>query len=151
MRISDAGVAGVTPELEACLFSACMAGDCVTEPGLGGGPISSSGSGEIESASELSRLRRGSNPLEEGRFPRTSSNRSVTSFGGMRDDTVAFRRPGFTIGDCRTREAAERGAVLLLALLNFLPCSCCPAPDSSNNSMSTSIGDAPVELPDVVP
>ena len=57
MRINDAGVAGATPCGD-CLFRcASIAGEWVAEAGLGGGPISDKGSGEIESVSELSRPR----------------------------------------------------------------------------------------------
>lgn len=124
MRINEAGVAGATPAAEVCVFSGFMAGEGCTEVGLGGGPISDRGPGEIESDSELSRLRRRSAPLEEGRMARSSSIRFVTSFGGMSDDTVAFRRAGFTMGDCRTRAGAALnrvGALLLFALRSFLP------------------------------
>lgn len=152
MRIKDAGVAGTTPWPKVCLLCAIIAGDCVTEPGLGGGPISSRGSGDIESASEPSRLRGACRPLDEGRLARASCISSVTSLGGMSDDTVAFRRPGFTMGDCRTRPAAVdgRGAVLRFELLSFLPCSDGAIAASPSISMSTSTGDAPVELPEVV-
>jgi hypothetical protein len=50
---------------------------------------------------------------------------SVTSLGGMEEEIVAFRRPGFTMGDCRTRALgfADRRAFLLLVLRNFRPVS----------------------------
>lgn len=142
MRIRDAGVAGVA--LPFCC--AIIAGECVTEPGLGGGRISESmGSGEMESVSEPSRLLGTSSPLEDGRLPRASCMSSVTSLGGIREETVAFLRPGFTMGDCRMRELAllDRGGflLLLLLLLSFLLESCCAIADSPNNSMSTSIGE----------
>ena len=136
------------------MFSGFMAGDGCTEVGLGGGPISERGPGEIESDSELSRLRFRSAPLDEGRMARSSSSRSDTSLGGMSDDTVAFRRPGFTMGDCRTRAGValkREGALRLFALLSFLPWLDWAMAGSSNMSMSTSTGGAPVELPDVVP
>ena len=99
------------------------AGDAVEEPGLGGGRISDSmGSGEMESVSELSRVRGASRPLENGRCERASCMRSVTSFGGINEETVAFRLFGLTIGDCRTRVLAlARGTFLLpVALRLFL-------------------------------
>lgn len=151
MRIRDAGVAGATPDSVDCAF---IAGDGCTELGLGGGPISDRGPGEMESDSELSRLRRRSAPLDEGRIARSSSNRFVTSLGGMREDTVAFRRAGLTMGDCRKRAGAaeKRVEVLLLAaLLSFRLWLAWVMAGSSNMSMSTSTGDAPVELPEVVP
>lgn len=154
MRINDAGVAGATPWLD-CLFRwASMAGDCVTEVGLGGGPMSDKGSGEIESVPELSRPRGTSNPLQDNMEDRSlcaPSTNSLTSFGGTREVTVAFRRFGFTMGDCRTRLVAfdERGALRLL-LRSLLPCSGCAIADSGSRSMSTSMGDVPVELPEVV-
>lgn len=125
-----------------------MAGEGVTEAGLGGGPISERGSGEMESVSELSRLSRASIPLN--RLPRASSNKSDTSFGGIKEETVAFRFPGLTMGDWRMRTgAAERGAPLLLPL-SFLPdCSSEAKADSSSMSMSILTGDAPAELPEV--
>ena len=85
---------------------------------------------------------------------RSSSNRSVTSLGGMSDDTAAFRRPGFMMGDCRTRAGLalnREGALLLVALRSFLLLLDWLMAGSSNMSMSTSTGDAPVELPEVVP
>lgn len=149
MRIRDAGVAGVAQPPFCC---AIMAGECVTEPGFGGGRISDSiGSGEIESVSEVSRLCGTSSPLEDGRPPRASCISSVISFGGMEEETVGFRRPGFTIGDCRTRLLGfvER-EVFLLVLLNFLPPSCCIMAGSPSMSTSTSTGEWPVELQEVV-
>lgn len=94
------------------------------------------GSGEMESVSEPVRLYGTSKPP---RPPVVSSIRSLTSFGGMRVETVAFRRPGFTIGDCRTRVLAfaDRGALLLFVLLSLRPVSCCVA----EVSISTSIGE----------
>lgn len=143
MRISEAGVAGVAP----CpLICAIMAGDWVIEAGFGGGRISESmGSGEMESVSEVFLLWAASKPL---RPPVVSSIRSLTSFGGMRVETVAFRRPGLTMGDCRTRVLAfaDRGALLLFVLLSLRPVSCCVAAFS----ISTSTGEWPVELPEVV-
>lgn len=126
------------------------------DAGFGGGRISrmsdSMGSGDIESVSDLSRLCGTSRALEDGRPPRASCISSVTSFGGMRDEAVTFRRPGFTMGDCRTRPLAfaDRGAFLLLVLLNLRPVSCCIMAGSPRISMSTSIGEWPVELPEVV-
>jgi hypothetical protein len=121
--------------------------------GFGGGRISDSiGSGEMESVSDPSRLWGTSRPLEVGRPPRASCMSSVTSLGGMEEEIVAFRRPGFTMGDCRTRALgfADRGAFLLLVLRNFRPVSCCVMAGSPRISMSTSIGECPVELPEVV-
>lgn len=152
MRIKEAGVAGAAPGADAWAFSGLIAGDGCTEVGLGGGPISERGPGEIESDSELSRLRRGSAPLDEGRWARSSSKRSVTSLGGISEDTVAFRLAGFTMGDCRTRAGAPENReeeLLLFALLSFLPWLVWVMAGSSNISMSTSTGEAPVELPDV--
>ena len=110
------------------------------------------GSGEMESVSELSRVRSASKPLEEGHRERASSIRSVTSFGGISEETVAFRRFGFTMGDCRTREVPlVRGMARLLVFLNgLLPCSCATMAGSPSRSMSTSMGEWPVELPEVV-
>ena len=147
----EAGVAGATPGAEFCAF---IAGDGCTEFGLGGGPISERGPGEMESDSELSRLRRRSAPLEDGRVARSSSKRSVTSLGGISDDTVAFRRAGLTMGDCRTRVGAAENrveALLLAVFLSFRPWLDWLMAGSSNISMSTSTGEAPVELPEVVP
>lgn len=77
-----------------------MAGEAFSEPGIGGGRISDNkGSGEIESVSEVSRLRSTSKPLDRGRFCRASCTSSLTSLGGMSEDTVALRLLGFTIGD----------------------------------------------------
>jgi hypothetical protein len=121
--------------------------------GLGGGRISDSmGSGEMESVSEPSRLWGTSKPLEVGRPPRASCMSSVTSLGGMNEETVAFRRPDFTMGDCRTRPLgfANRGAFLLLVLRKFRTVSFCVMADSPRTSMSTSMGECPVELPEVV-
>jgi hypothetical protein len=131
-----------------------MAGELATEEGLGGGPISDKGSGEIESVSERPEPWGTSSPLEDGLDGLVlcaSSTNSLTSFGGTREVTVAFRRPGFTMGDCRTRPeaVAGRGALLLL-LRNFLPCSCWVMAASPSKSISTSIGEVPVELPEVV-
>lgn len=154
-RIKDAGVAGCTPWPFFWLPLAMIAGECVTEPGLGGGPISVGGSGESEEPiSELSALRGTSSPLEDGRVEPdlcASSTNSLTSLGGMNEDTVAFRRPGFTTGDCRTRFDAlvERGALLLL-LRSRLPCSGCAIAASPSISTSISAGDVPVELPDAL-
>jgi hypothetical protein len=151
IRIREAGVAGATPGSEVWAF---IAGDGCTEFGLGGGPISERGPGEMESDSELSRLQRRSAPLDEGWIARSSSSRSVTSLGGISADTVALRRAGLTIGDCRTRAGAtenREGALLLAALLSFRPWLDWLMAGSSSISISTSTGDAPVELPEVVP
>jgi hypothetical protein len=150
MRISEAGVAGVAP-WPFCW--AIMAGECVTEPGFCGGRISDSrGSGEIESVSEPSRLCGTLRLLEDERSPRASCMSSLTSLGGMNEDKVAFRRPGFTMGDCRTRALplADRGALRLLVLRNLRPDSCCVMSGSPSSSISTSTGECPVELPEVV-
>jgi hypothetical protein len=130
-----------------------MAGECATEPGLGGGRISDRrGSGEIESVSELSRPYGTSRPLEAGRAARASCKSSLTSLGGIVPETVPFRLPGFTIGDCRMRALplADRGTFLLFVLLSLLVVSCCIVAGSPKPSMSTSTGEWPVELPDVV-
>jgi hypothetical protein len=151
MRISEAGVAGVAGVPPWPFIWAIMAGDAVWEPGMGGGRISdSSGSGEMESVSEVSRLWGTSRPFEGGRPPRASSRSSLTSLGGINEDTVAFRRPGFTMGDCRTQllAFADRGALLLL-LRSFRPVSCCIM-GSPRISISTSMGEWPVELPEGV-
>jgi hypothetical protein len=110
------------------------------------------GSGEMESVSEPLRLCGTSKPLEGGRPPRASDTKSVTSFGGIKVETAVFRLPGFTMGDCRTRALlfADRGAFLLLVLLNLRPVSCWVMAGSSNMSMSTSAGEWPVELPEGV-
>lgn len=127
----------------------------MTEPGFGGGPMSDKGSGEMDEVSELSRLRVGSSPLQDGRVGFdlwASSTSSLTSLGGIKDDTVAFRRLGFTMGDCRIRVVAvdARGALLLL-LRNFRPSlSGCATAASPSMSTSTSAGDVPAELPEVV-
>jgi hypothetical protein len=150
IRIREAGVAGVAPWP---FIWASMAGDWLKDVGFGGGRISDNmGSGEMESVSEASRLCGTSRPLEDGRTPRASCMSSVTSLGGIREETVAFRRPGFTMGDCRTRLLgfADRGALRLLVLLNFRPVSCCVMAGSPRISISTSMGECPVELPEVV-
>lgn len=150
IRMRDAGVAGVPFWL---LRWAIMAGEAVEEVGFGGGRISDSiGSGDIESVSELSRVLGTSRPLADGRVSRASCMSSVTSLGGMREDTVAFRLLGLTIGDCRTRPLPfVRGAFLLLVLRRLLrPCSCGTRAGSPSMSISTSMGEWPVELPDVV-
>lgn len=129
------------------------AGEAVKEPGLGGGRISDSmGSGEMESVSELSRVLGTSRPWEDVRLERASCMSSVTSFGGMSEDTVAFRLFGFTMGDCRTRPLPfVRDTFFLLVLLRLLlPCSCVTIAGSPSISISTSIGECPVELPEVV-
>lgn len=142
MRIKEAGVAGVVlwP-----LRWAMIAGEAARELGLGGGRISDNrGSGEIESVSELSRLSGTSKPLADGRRDRASCTNSVTSLGGIKEETVAFRLFGFTIGDCRTRPLAfaGRGGFLLLVLLSLRPCSCWGiSAGSPNRFMSTSMGD----------
>jgi hypothetical protein len=145
-------VAGATPCAE-CVWP-IIAGDCVTDRGLGGGPILSRGSGEMDSASEPSRLRGTARPLEDGRADLdrcASSTSSLTSLGGISADTVPFRRPFLTMGDCRTRSAAldERGALLLL-LRRRRPVSGWATAVSPSISISTSTGDVPAELPDVV-
>lgn len=124
----------------------------MSEDGFGGGRISESiGSGDIESVSEVSLLCGTSRPFPFARPPRASCMSSLTSLGGMKEDTVAFRLPGFTMGDCRTRVLVfvDRGVPLLLVLLNFRPVSCCIT-GSPSASISTSMGECPVELPDVV-
>jgi hypothetical protein len=119
-----------------------MAGECVTDPGLGGGRISDSmGSGDMESFSDRSRP-----------FRLASCMSSVTSLGGANEENVCLRLPGFTMGDCRTRVEGlvVRKEFLLLVLLSFLPWSFCVMAGSSSISMSASFGEWPVELPEVV-
>lgn len=62
MCINDAGVAGHM----LCLPGPKVAGECVTEPGSGGGPMSERRSGETESKSELPLLRGTSREPEAG-------------------------------------------------------------------------------------
>lgn len=122
-----------------------MAGECVTDPGIGGGRISDSiGSGEMESVSEWSRLRGTSRPL------RASCMSSLTSLGGSCIEMVGFRLPGFTIGDCRTRLVGLLALDGILFVLRLLLCSAgWTIAGSPNISISTSIGEWPVELADV--
>lgn len=110
------------------------------------------GSGDMESVSERSWLRGISRPLEDGRADRASCTSALTSLGGTHEDTVAFRLPGFTTGDCRTRPEAlaVRGAVLLLVLRSFLLCSGWVMAGSPSISMSVSMGECPVELTEFV-
>jgi hypothetical protein len=150
IRIRDAGVAGVPFWL---LRWAIIAGEAVEEPGFGGGRISDNiGSGDMESVSELSRVLGTSRPLADGRIDRASCISSVTPLGGMSEETVDFRLLGFTMGDCRTRPLPfVRGAFLLLVLRRLLrPWSCGTMAGSPSISMSTSTGECPVELPEVV-
>lgn len=139
--INDAGVAGQS------LWSFCwvpwanVAGECITEPGLGGGPISDRFSGETESNSEESLLRGTSSPLGGGRTGPdfcASSTDWLTSLDGMDIATAAFRRAGFTMGDCRTRAATFefRVVVLLLVLRTRLASSGCAI--AASPSISTS-------------
>lgn len=130
-----------------------MAGEAVTEPGLGGGRISDSmGSGEMESVSDVLHV-----PPEAGRIARASCTSSETSLG-ISEEIVAFRRFGLTMGDCRTRALglAVRGGARLLVLLSFLLGSCGSMAGSPSMSVSMSmvmfmsIGEWPVELPDGV-
>jgi hypothetical protein len=132
-----------------------MAGDWVTERGFGGGPISDRGSGETESTSELSRLRGTPNPFDLGRVGFVlcaSSTSSLTSLWGIREETVAFRRAGFTIGDCRIRlgALADRGALLLVLRCRLPASGWAMAASPSCMSTSISTGEAPVELPEFV-
>lgn len=150
IRMRDAGVAGVAPDPFIC---AIRAGEAARDPGLGGGPISDSiGSGEMESVCELSRVLGASSVLEDDCADRASCMSSETSFGGISEETLAFRRFGFTTGDCRMRPLpfAVRGRLLLFVLRNRLPCSCDTMAGSPRMSMSISIGEWPVELPEVV-
>lgn len=150
MRIKEAGVAGVLLWL---LRWAIMAGEAVEDAGLGGGRISDSmGSGDIESVSELSRVIGTSRPLEEGRIERASFMSSLISFGGISEETVVFRLFGFTMGECRTRPfpLARCGFLLFVLRRLLLACSCDTIAGSPNMSISTSTGECPVELPDVV-
>lgn len=119
MRMSEAGVAGVLLWL---LRWAMTAGEAVQEPGLGGGRISDNmGSGEMESVSELSRVRGASRLLDDGCWERASCMRSVTSFDGISEETVALRLFGLTMGDWRTRVLAlARGTFLLVDGLRVL-------------------------------
>lgn len=89
-RMREAGVAGHTPwedmfgDADMWLPLAEMAGECVTEPGRGGGRISAKGSGDMDSASELSRLCGSGRALELDWVAFdccASSKRSLTSFG----------------------------------------------------------------------
>lgn len=150
MRMREAGVAGVLLWL---LRWAMTAGEAVEEPGLGGGRISESmGSGEMESVSELSRVRGASRPAESGCWERAFCTRSVTSFGRISEEPLDFRLLGFTMGDCRTRALPlARGALLLFAALVFLlPWSCDTIAGSPSMSMSRSMGECPVELSEAV-
>lgn len=53
----EAGVAGQTPpDVFEVLFPATIAGEGAAEPGFGGGPISDSDLGDIDSVPELSKL-----------------------------------------------------------------------------------------------
>lgn len=141
MRMREAGVAGVAP----WLFCAIKAGEFLTDPGSGGGRISESmGSGEIESVSEWSRLRGTSSPLL-----RASCMSSLTSLGGSCIDTVGFRLPGFTMGDCRTRFAGVALGAFLFVLRLLLCSAGCAMAGSPSMSMSISMGEWPVELADV--
>lgn len=150
MRMREAGVAGVLLWL---LRWAMTAGEAVKELGLGGGRISESmGSGEMESVSELSRVRGASRPAESGCWERAFCTRSVTSLGRTSEEPLDFRLLGFTMGDCRTRALPlVRGATLLFAALVFLlPWSCDTIADSPSISMSRSMGEWPVELSEAV-
>jgi len=144
MCINEAGVAG------AVLWPLCMAimaGEAVREPGLGGGRISDNmGSGEIESVSEVSRV-----APEADCIARASCMSSETSLG-ISEEMVAFRLFGLTMGDCRTRVLglAVRGGARLLVLRSFLLGSCGIMAGSPSMSMSMSMGECPVELPDGV-
>lgn len=141
MRMREAGVAGVAP----WLFWATKAGEFLTDPGSGGGRISESmGSGEIESVSEWSWLLGTSSPLL-----RASCMSSLTSLGGSCIETVGFRLPGFTIGDCRTRFAGVALGAFLFVLRLLLCSAGCAIAGSPSMSMSTSIGECPVELAEV--
>lgn len=99
-------------------------GEGWTELGFGGGPIRGSerGSGEMDSAGELSMLLGTERPevccCDEAVLRRwTSSRRSLTSFGGTVEESVAFRLVGFTMGDWRIRvDGPDRTEALLFVL-----------------------------------
>lgn len=156
--MSEAGVAGhiCWPSIEGCgcalLPVARIEGEAVTDPGRGGGPIraSDSGSGDIDSASEMSLLD-GIKPAEVGRdeppdWCACCSNSSLTSLGGITEDKVPFFLwpwlCGFTMGDClmRAEDPEDRVDAALLLFFNFLFKSCCCA-CSPSISTSRSIGD----------
>lgn len=102
------------------------------------------GSGEIESVSEWSRLDGTSSPLL-----RASCKSSLTSLGGSCIETVGFRLPGFTMGDCRTRFAGiARDGFLLVRILLLCSAGWAMA-GSPSSSMSTSMGEWPVEPAEV--
>jgi len=132
-------------------------GEGWTELGLGCGPIRGSerGSGEMDSAGELSMLL-GTERLEtcccaEPALRRwTSSRRSLTSFGGTVEESVAFRLLGFTMGDWRMRvDGPDRTAEALLFVLDRGAGSIRGAaePPSISTSWSSS-GAVPSELVD---
>src|SRR5690242_14232214 len=74
---------------------------------------------------------------------------SLTSLGGSCMETVGFRLPGFTMGDCRTRFAGI-ALVGFLLVRRLLLCSAGWAmAGSPSRSMSTSMGEWPVELAEV--
>ena len=131
-----------------------MAGDCVLEFGLGGGRITDSdkGSGEIDSASELSCARPGFRPITDagwlGMVMDLCESLSVpeTSFVGITLDIAPplFRR-ALEMGDCLTRVAfaTDRGPGFEILFLSFFAGS--PV-DPSNMSTSGSIGEVAAGL-----
>jgi hypothetical protein len=80
---------------------------------------------------------------------RASCISSLTSLGGSCMETVGFRLPGFTMGDCRTRFAGVARGGFLLVLELFLCSAGWAMAGSPSMSMSTSTGECPVELADV--
>jgi hypothetical protein len=109
-RMSEAGVAGDGRWLFACILGdllGCIAGDGFADEGFGGGPINDSakGSGEMESVEEPAWLgiRMAVGEVGDSRDCECASNSSLTSLGGITDDSVGFLRvAGFAIGDCAT-------------------------------------------------
>jgi hypothetical protein len=106
MRINEAGVAGVAGPPPWPFIWAIMAGDAVWEPGMGGGRISdSSGSGEMESVSEVSRLW-GTSRLSAGRVSQwatvvhgcwhlpTAAHFSCYSAASVPSPAASWARPG---------------------------------------------------------
>ncbi len=158
-RMMDAGVAGDRPpsppdrKTWAPLFLAEIAGDCVADAGFGGGPMmfSLSGSGEMDSAPELSCAPRGSSmPVPGCEGDRLDfcmlSSRSWTSLEGITLFSDVLRLLGFVTGECRTvaEDATERGAEAFLRILRAGSVSTRRRPWW--RSMSTSTGDEVAEL-----
>lgn len=121
------------------------------EPGLGGGPISESASGDMDSVLESSRLWVAGKPPEgdcdELADFCASSIISRTSIEGITADKVDFRLVlGFTIGDCRTR--LDDRCVLFLPLRSLRLASGCAIGDVCTISMLMSTAKASVGVPD---